>query len=62
MILWVPVAKKGHWMPTVTAFLGEVPGTALQDTRATAFHERFSACGEIALAPLPALEPSLGAR
>ena len=34
----------------------------MQDTRATAFRERFFACGETALVPLPALEPSLGAR
>jgi len=39
-----------------------VPATPLQDTRATALHERFFACGETALAPLPALKPSLGAR
>jgi len=34
----------------------------MQDTRATAFHERFFACGETALVALPALRPSLVAR
>ena len=31
----------------------------MQDTRATAFHERFFACGETALVALPALKTSL---
>jgi hypothetical protein len=33
-----------------------------QDTRATAFRERFFAYSETALAPSPALKPSMGAR
>jgi len=36
-----------------------VPDTSLQDTRATALQERFFACGETALFPLPALKTSL---
>ena len=35
-------------------------GGSFQDARATALRERFFACGETALAPLPALQPASG--
>jgi hypothetical protein len=43
---------------SIETVAGQVLNPLLQDTRATAFHKRFFAYGETALAPLPALKTS----